>query len=574
MSPYRTLATLNVDTDSTSAPPQPKRQSVGEFGARQVLSLSEDEGSSSTDEVETHSCLTASSSAATGRSTAPSSPPSIAPVSPPSTRPSLPPQSQPSTPRTPYTPQQDAPACRPLSDFARATPTPAYFPKASPPSWIPLPMLPTRFAAHYRERLDDSVSHAVVLLGAKEIAKLVTSPSQAQADWVASVVFRANLPLAVSPIELPASSKALMYYIPGSATPLWVITKVVVVPSSYATPRRQGWRVQSTPSTARSQMVITPSTPQNVNQLTEDTPTKSSATQAFSARFRRENQGLWLSPLRHSTTALEEPSPSASTSGAYPLRLQLATLGHEPFTSRSTPRNLARELKSSSFLGPTKLPRRALNFNQVSVHDKITQLVLSKLVPRLYTVGRNPGAWASYIREAQVNDARDLEEFHAEVERRYEREKVCYRKDAVRLTVARGTHQWEYVAPLADPASRCDKYSSLLKAFPEWVAGEEIWVDTERDHAGVGTRLCQVCSVFEKDRHLRASLRYQLHVEKHALEDVTKAETDIFELSDHLIQLKADLANHKCLRLLLDRLPEDATTLLEYRIFYGLGETT
>lgn len=104
--------------------------------------------------------------------------------------------------------------------------------------------------------------------------------------------------------------------------------------------------------------------------------------------------------------------------------------------------------------------------------------------------------------------------------------------------------------------------------------GKEVWVD--HDTLSV-LKVCDTCSALESDKRLQATLHRRLLEERASGGDRAAADATLLELaevSEHIKARLVELKHHVCWGVHLDRLPEDSITLLEWRIFYGLAETT
>lgn len=223
----------------------------------------------------------------------------------------------------------------------------------------------------------------------------------------------------------------------------------------------------------------------------------------------------------------------------------------------------------------SKPPSRELNFDWAAIDDALKLRVHANLANGLPEACDHPTtrqAWAEYVQAAVTHAALRKERYWAQLLQLQDEANDLRRQRYIHHAAVQGAHQWEHVAPLADANSQCEKYVSLLEEYPRWVAGEEAWVNFDRDISTLKT--CQKCSALDKDKKLLAWLNVELTLRIYNDDVVVTAEDDAADLATHIEQMKASLEDHKCPGVVLDQLPEDGTTLLQYRIFYGLGETT
>jgi hypothetical protein len=152
------------------------------------------------------------------------------------------------------------------------------------------------------------------------------------------------------------------------------------------------------------------------------------------------------------------------------------------------------------------------------------------------------------------------------MQRRFKETYRRHREWYTQHVAERGAHQWAHVAPLASLASDCNAYRRLMREYPKWVAGDDTWLDASTRNAP-----CSNCAGIAKDKEMLAWLKLEAKVGRLKPDMAATTALDIAGLHTYLEEREAK--QHECPQVLFDRLPEDAVTLLELRIFYGLGNT-
>ncbi len=383
-------------------------------------------------------------------------------------------------------------------------------------------------------------------MAAGAVASLLKSSAVTQGKWLDTALYRARLELTAAPIKLPDAVKAHEYTIPGSAQSLWIVPLRDPAPRVQATDAaRTSFTRPQRPRINAPHQASTASPTLTLARLPPDTSAPQSGSSTIPA----------TTPLPDNP--FERPNRVHNPTNAFVARLQA-----EAGVADGHPRLPAPYPKP---------PARACSHSHGARRRAISLEVEANRVPRRYNQPTTPRAWSEYAQRVEEDLKLDAARDEAELRQRFTAAYQRHREGYIQRVAERGAHQWTHVVPLASLASDCEAYRRLTTEYPKWVAGDDTWLD---DNAGYAP--CYNCAGIAKDKEMLAWLKLEAKVGRLKPDLAATTALDIAGLHDYLHEREAEEREgkqHECPQVLFDRLPEDAVTLLELRIFYGLGNT-
>ncbi|CAK9785293.1 hypothetical protein CC85DRAFT_79329 [Cutaneotrichosporon oleaginosum] len=241
----------------------------------------------------------------------------------------------------------------------------------------------------------------------------------------------------------------------------------------------------------------------------------------------------------------------------------------EPQPESPTPRPRAHVVNVDHILAlaSTKPPPRAASHNHAARKQEIYLEAESMRVQRRYNQPMTLEAWVTYARKIEADAAEDTVRLKAEIRSRVTASRRRHEQEYTIHATVRGAHQWAHVAPLASGLSPCVKFLRLTKEYPKWVVGHGVTRLSINDTKAP----CHGCAGIAKDKELWAWLKLQLKSGRLDPDLAATTQHDAVYLGKYLSRRAKE--KHVCPETPLDCMPEDAVTLLELRIFYGLGDT-